>query len=264
MNNQEFYGIYINKKIPKLKDNENTNKYYGHIKPKFDGKAYIIENCKEVQELKSNQRYVKKGKHTIKYTNSKHENYFIDINIKSYKILWLFLFLLILFMLTIFQINKPDSTNNYNILETIDYDINLDGNKYVFDINYGNTNYKSVNLSSNSEDTKYIFPGSSGFFYIKISTKNGNKDMSYSMQIKDEKNKPQFLKFEFDGNTYDSMEELSKHIKGTMKKGTTKLLKINWFWNYENDNGDYIDTNNGEILDNYKVFMRIIGNAKEG
>ena len=88
--------------------------------------------------------------------------------------------------------------------------------------------------------------------------------MSYSMQIKDEQNKPQFLKFEVDGKTYNSMEELSKHINGTMKKGTTKVLKINWFWNYENDNGDQIDTNDGEILDSYKVLMRIIGNAKEG
>ena len=54
MNNQEFYGIYINKKIPMLKDNKSLNKYYGFIKPKFEGKAYIIENCKEKQELKSN------------------------------------------------------------------------------------------------------------------------------------------------------------------------------------------------------------------
>lgn len=264
MNNQEFYGIYINKKIPMLKDNKSLNKYYGFIKPKFEGKAYIIENCKEKQELKSNHIYRKKGKHTIKYINSKHENYFIDIEIKSYGILWLFLFLLILLILAIFQINTPDNTNNYNILETIDFDVNLDGNKYVFDINYGDTNYKDVNLSSNSKDTKYIYPGSSGFFYIKISTKNGNKDMSYSMQIKDEQNKPQFLKFEVDGKTYDSMEELSKHINGTMKKGTTKVLKINWFWNYENENGDQVDTNDGEILDTYKVLMRIIGNAKEG
>ena len=100
MNNQEFYGIRINKKIPKLKDNKNINKYYGSIKPSFEGKAYIIEDCKEKQELTSNRRYRKKGKHTIKYINSKHENYFIDIEIKSLKILWLFLFLLILLFLT--------------------------------------------------------------------------------------------------------------------------------------------------------------------
>ena len=49
MNNQEFYGIRINKKIPKLKDNKNINKYYGSIKPSFEGKAYIIEDCKEKQ-----------------------------------------------------------------------------------------------------------------------------------------------------------------------------------------------------------------------
>ena len=46
-----------------LKDNKSLNKYYGFIKPKFEGKAYIIENCKEKQELKSNHIYRKKGKH---------------------------------------------------------------------------------------------------------------------------------------------------------------------------------------------------------
>ena len=264
MNNQEFYGIRINKKIPKLKDNKNINKYYGSIKPSFEGKAYIIEDCKEKQELTSNRRYRKKGKHTIKYINSKHENYFIDIEIKSLKILWLFLFLLILLFLIISQIKMPEKdSNEYNISESIDFDVNLEGNKYVFDINYGDTDYKNVSLTSNSNDSKYIYPGTSGVFYIKISTKKGNKDMIYSMQIRDESNKPQLLKFEIDGKTYNSMEELSKHINGTMKKGTSKVLKINWSWNYENGDGDQFDTNDGEILDNYKVLMRIIGQSKE-
>ena len=89
------YAMLKDKKIF-IANNKNINKYYGSIKPSFEGKAYIIEDCKEKQELTSNRRYRKKGKHTIKYINSKHENYFIDIEIKSLKILWLFLFLLIL------------------------------------------------------------------------------------------------------------------------------------------------------------------------
>ena len=46
MKKEEYYGIYINKKIPKIKDNKNINKYNGSITPKFEGKAYILkENC---------------------------------------------------------------------------------------------------------------------------------------------------------------------------------------------------------------------------
>ena len=62
MNNQEFYGIRINKKIPKLKDNKNINKYYGSIKPSFEGKAYIIEDCKEKQAESKRKKKSKRKK----------------------------------------------------------------------------------------------------------------------------------------------------------------------------------------------------------
>ena len=162
------------------------------------------------------------------------------------------------------QLKVPDNNNEeYNIWETIDYAVNLEGNRYVFNINDGSTSFKDINLTDNSKQNNMIYPGSSGFFYIKISTKNGNKDINYSMQIKDEQNKPKYLQFEVDGNTYNSMEELAKSINGTMKKNTTKTLKIKWFWKYENDEGDQFDTTDGETLENYKVLMRVIGNSKE-
>ena len=71
-NSENYYGIYINDKIPKLKkdEKEEYNKYFGNVKLKFEGKAFIIEDEKE-NELQNNEKIKKSGKHKIKFINQK-------------------------------------------------------------------------------------------------------------------------------------------------------------------------------------------------
>lgn len=91
-NSENYYGIYINDKIPKLKkdEKEEYNKYFGNVKLKFEGKAFIIEDEKE-NELQNNEKIKKSGKHKIKFINQKNEIFYIDILIRKLKFIWLFL-----------------------------------------------------------------------------------------------------------------------------------------------------------------------------
>lgn len=157
---------------------------------------------------------------------------------------------------------KNDNIKKYEIAEFSSFDLDLKGLKYVFNINYGDTNFQDIELIDSIKDTKFIYPGTSGCFFIQISTKNGNRDMIYSMQIKEELNKPNNMKFKINGKKINSMRELAESINGTINKNSSKVFKIEWEWQYESDEGDQIDTINGESLENYKVLMRMIGNEK--
>ena len=222
---------------------------------KFEGKAFIIEDEKE-NELQNNEKIKKSGKHKIKFINQKNEIFSIDILIRKLKFIWLF-FIIFLCVLCGLLFFKNDNTRKYEIEEFSSFELDLKGLKYVFDINYGDTNFQDIELIDSVKDTKFICPGTRGCFYIQISTKNGNRDMSYSMQIKEESNKPNNMKFRINGKQFNSMKELAENINGTINKNSYKVLKINWEWQYESDKGDQIDTINGESLDNYKVLMRM-------
>lgn len=263
--NNEYFGIYINKKIPKTKDKENKNnynKYNKNIKLEFEGKAFIINNKEnEKIELKSGEKYKKEGKHTIKFINSNKEIYYIDIEIR--KLYFIFLFLIAFFIICgtlFFSFNKNINTQ-YLMNETLNFDVDLEGIKYIFNINYENENFQSIKLTNNVRKKELIYPGSNGYINILISTKKGNKDMTYTMQVKEEKSKPKNLKFKVYGKTYNSMKELSQAINGNISKNTTEILKIEWFWDYENYN-DIIDTNDGVNIENYNVLFKMVGTEK--
>lgn len=262
--NKEYYGIYLNGKIPKTIDKEKDkyNKYNRSVKLEFEGKAYLIDdkgNNKE--ELKNNSKLKKEGKHTIKLINTKNDIYYINIKIRKLGLICLFFIAFLIILGSIFIFNK-DYIKQYSISEFSSFEIDLKGIKYVFDIGYEDTNFKSVELTDKVSEKNIIYPGSSGTFYVLISTKNGNKDMIYTMQIQEEINKPKNLKFETNGKIYNSMKELSNDINGTIKKDSGKVLKIDWFWDYDT-NDDMTDTENAiSIENNYKFLMRMIGNEK--
>lgn len=264
---KDYFGIYINNKVPKL--NENGKKYYneynGNIKLEFEGKAYILKQSGEIkEELKNNSKFKKEGKHTIKFINNKKKIYYINIEIKKHILYVLFFILLLGMMSMLIPLGFNEEYNkNQRIVELTDLDIDLQGNKYVFDINYKNTDFQSIEFTDKVSKKDIIYPGANGFFYIQISTKDGNKDMNYIMQIKEEKNKPENLKFEMNGNIYNSMTELADSINGVIQKDTNEIIKIEWFWDYETSKNDIIDTNDGQNLDTYKVLMRMIGNERK-
>ena len=264
MKKEKYYGIYINNKIPKIKDNKNINKYNGSITPKFEGKAYILkENCEKKEKLENNTKFKKEGKHTIQFINNNKQIYYIDIEIKKHIFYVLFFILMLILSAAIMVITfNQDCIKEYKVSEFGSFDVELEGFKYVFDINYENTDFKNISLTDKVTEKNIIYPGSYGYFYIEISTKNGNQDMIYNMQIQDEISKPQNLKFEVNGKVYNSMKELANSINGIIDKNDTKILKIKWFWEYDTEENDIVDTNDGENLDTYKVLMRMTGTVE--
>lgn len=270
MEKEKYYGIYINGKIPKESNKNNElNYYHSKIKLKFKGKAYIVKENNKLEELKNNSTYKISGKHTIKFINKNKEVYFINISIKKYYFL-IFFFIAFLILLYALLSGSQNFISNSKIYDDLYYDIdfnndnNIVDNRYVFNISFENTDFKTLSLNKNVKDDKYIYPGSEGYFYIQISTERGNKDMFYFMQVENEYEKPNNLKFEIDGKVFNSMKELSESVNGDIKENTNKMLTIRWFWDYESEDGDFFDTSDGENLENYKVLMRIIGKAKEG
>ena len=282
---ENYYGIYINNKIPKTKDDKkHCNKYNRSIKLKFEGRAYLLKSNEEKEELKNNSKFKKNGRYTIQFINDKNEIYYIEILIRRYVIILLFLiaFFIILGSLLLFKLYKQnnfdasdflnfdfvfsnhDKDTNDSNKNTVEDDLknDLDNAKYVFNINYKNTKFQSMTLDKSIKNQDFIYPGTEGYFYIEISTKNGNRDMIYSMQVQEEADKPSNLKFEIDGKIYNSMKELAKGISGYISKDSDQILKIRWFWEYENGDGDIEDTNDGLTLETYKVLMRIIGSEK--
>lgn len=259
----EYFGIHINNKIPKLDNKE--NKYYKDVKFEFDGEAYILDkNNSDINErIENGDKINKKGKYIVKFTNSKLETYYIKIK-RSRVGLIIFIFLLLGIILGSINciFNNKGIDNPKNIInQVIDYNIELEGIKYVFNVSFKNQEFKSIELTDKVSDNKFIYPGSSGFFYIEINTKNGNKDMFYTMKVREEKNKPTNLKFEIDGKVYDSMQELAKNVNGSIDKDSHKILKIKWFWEYETED-DITDTEDGKNIETYKVYINMIGEAK--
>lgn len=256
--NNKYFGIYINNKIPKLKNKE--NKYYYCIKTKFDGKAFVLDDNKDIkEELENGKRFNKKGKHIIKFINKKNQIYYIKINIVKLWIIWLFLFAFLLLLGLIFYIsNNNTPKSNYSIQEVFSYDIEMQGLKYVFNVDYKNNNFQNIKLTDKVSSEKMIYPGSNGSLYIVINTKNGNKDIDYKLKILEETEKPKNLKFKIYGNTYNSFTELAEDINGKISKNAIKTLKIDWFWNYETDD-DTIDTIDGMNFENYRILLTMIG-----
>lgn len=251
-NSQKFFGIYINRKIPKLKNNI----YYGNIKLEFEGKAFIINNKKEKQELKNGSKYKKAGKYTIELINNQKEIYYININIIKLYPIFIFIMILLI-LLNIIYFSNTYIKEKIKINKSLDFDIELEYPKYNFNVSYKNQNFKSIKLTDKVTKNDMIYPGANGSFYIIINTTGGNKDINYIMQVQEENSKPKNLKFKINNIEYDSIKELSENIKGTIEKNASKILKIDWFWDY--DSNEIIDTFDGININKYKFSIRIVG-----
>lgn len=250
--------IYINNKIPKT--DKKLNKYKRNIKLEFKGNAYITENNGLTlnEKLKSGDKITKNGEYLIKFINENGKVEFIRIKIQKFN--FLFCFLILIFLLVVFLfIFKPYVDIDKQILfETLGFDYQFTGNRYVFNIGYGKENYKEVTLRDNVSNSLKIFPGCSGKFELYISTLGGNKDISYKMNIKEENNKPQNLKYKIGEKEYSSMNEVAKSFAGTIKENTIKKVIIEWYWDFYSDD-DAIDTFDGSNFDNYSFLMSITG-----
>lgn len=137
----------------------------------------------------------------------------------------------------------------------------------ITNINLANT-YKEETLTKNT-----IAPGTNGSFDIKIDATGSDVGINYDVIFENETNKPQNLKFTYDGNTVSSIKELETFLKGTIEANSTekvKIMTIEWTWPYETGSSaeekglqDIEDTNDGKLLEQYKFDIIVTGTQVE-
>ena len=115
-----------------------------------------------------------------------------------------------------------------------------------------------------------IAPGTNGDFTIVIDAVGSEVDIDYKVELLEETNKPQNLKFSCNGNIYNSLSELisSEDIfSGTIEYLDSEMKKeilVEWEWPYESYNTegillDDIDMQDGENISNYEFTLKITG-----
>lgn len=148
---------------------------------------------------------------------------------------------------------------------------------WSFKVNGQKEQVQTINLIStcNNEtllDNK-IAPGTSGSFNIVVDGTDSEVGINYNISFKDEKNKPDNLKFIYENVEYDSIQELENNLSGTINTNDndkTRTLNIGWEWKYETGlneteiaKNDAIDTKNAEEIQNYTFNVSVTGTQVE-
>lgn len=145
--------------------------------------------------------------------------------------------------------------------------------KWSFKVNNSSEQIETINL----EDTiagEYLLangkiaPGAEGQFSLLLDATESEVGVHYDIEFKNEKNKPQNLKFIYEGQTYNSLTEMSHEIIGNIlanEEEKVKEITIEWIWEYETgteeeiEENDKIDTQNGIDALNYTFDVIVTG-----
>ena len=145
--------------------------------------------------------------------------------------------------------------------------------KWSFKVNNSSEQIETINL----EDTiagEYLLangkiaPGAEGQFSLLLDATESEVGVHYDIEFKSEKNKPQNLKFIYEGQTYNSLTEMSHEIIGNIlanEEEKVKEITIEWRWGYETgteeeiEENDKIDTQNGIDALNYTFDVIVTG-----
>lgn len=125
-------------------------------------------------------------------------------------------------------------------------------------------------ITSSSIKENRIAPGTNGDFTIVVDASGTEVDLDYKVELLEETNKPQNLKFSYNGNVYSSLTELisaEEVFEGKISHNDENMKKeilIEWEWPYESfdENGDIldeIDMIDGENITNYEFTLKING-----
>lgn len=142
-----------------------------------------------------------------------------------------------------------------------------------FKVNGQSEHVEAINLASTYDNetlvNNKIAPGTSGSFNIVVDATGSEVGINYNIAFTEEENKPQNLKFEYNGKEYNSIKDLEDDLSGTINANDeekTKTLTINWKWDYEtgaNENeilaNDKIDTQNAQNIVNYGFDVVVSG-----
>ncbi len=135
---------------------------------------------------------------------------------------------------------------------------NADVAKWVFTLNGTNVSYKTIKIDSSYDESTLtngkIAPGTRGSFDIVIDATGSEVGVEYAVTFINERYKPTNMKFIYDNQEYNSLQELEDKLTGTIaaNAGNKKITyTISWLWDYETGDSsqiqanDKIDTNEG-------------------
>lgn len=146
-----------------------------------------------------------------------------------------------------------------------------------FKVNGQNEQVEQINLVSTCDNetlvNNKIAPGTSGSFNIIVDATGSEVGINYDISFTEENDKPQNLKFEYNGEKYDSIKELQDGLSGTINandENKVKTLNIKWEWNFETGdnaeeikNNDLIDTKDAQTIQNYTFNVIVTGTQVE-
>lgn len=142
-----------------------------------------------------------------------------------------------------------------------------------FKVNGQKEQVEQINLVStcNNETlvNNKIAPGTSGEFKIIVDATGSEVGINYNITFTEEENKPQNLKFIYDGVKYDSIKELENNLSGIINANEPnkfKTINIQWEWEYETGKteeeinaNDILDTKDAEQIRNYTFDVIVTG-----
>lgn len=135
---------------------------------------------------------------------------------------------------------------------------------------------KNIKLASTIYDAAItegkIAPGTEGQFYITADATGSEVDVQYSIRFENEVNKPQNIKFIYQGREYSSLAEIGD-ITGKINCNDEIRVRhatINWEWKYETGKteeeiaqNDIIDTQDGMSVSDYTFDIVVTGTQSE-
>ncbi len=114
-----------------------------------------------------------------------------------------------------------------------------------------------------------IAPGTAGSFEINIDGSGAGVAIFYTVNFQNETEKPQNLKFKYDGKEFESIELLNHWIVGTIHGDTDAQQRsfiIEWEWPYETGNtpeeiaeNDERDTIDAKNISDYRFDVVVTG-----
>ena len=144
---------------------------------------------------------------------------------------------------------------------------------WKFKVNENEEKMQTISLSSTVNNftlaNKKVAPGTSGSFQIKLDSTDADVGVMYTINFENESQKPTNLKFEYLGDTYESLSHLRNVILGTIfadAQEKTKTITVGWKWDYETgstkeeiEKNNKIDTEEAKYINDYTFDIVVTG-----
>lgn len=122
--------------------------------------------------------------------------------------------------------------------------------KWIFKVNGETEKFATIKLADTYDQTTLIdgkiAPGSSGSFDLVIDATGAEVGIDYKVDFQNEINKPTNLKFKYNEQTLEKIEDFEQFFKGTIDandENKIRTLTVQWEWPYETGTEAQIDAN---------------------